>query len=65
MPMRHLRWLIADERGLATVEYAVLLSAIIVGFAVTWESLRASMVNIGEEAQKVLAPNTASGVDCQ
>jgi len=66
MHIRH--WfvtLITDEEGLATVEYAVLLSVLIVGLTVTWQPLADVMVSTGEEAEEAIAAGGLTGVGCQ
>ena len=66
MHIRH--WfvtLITDEEGLATVEYAVLLSVLIVGLSVTWQPLGDAMINTGEKTQQVIAVGGVTGVGCQ
>ncbi len=57
--------LIRDEQGLTTVEYAVLLSAIIIGMTVTWQPLLSVMVNTGEQTEQVIAAGGMTGVGCQ
>jgi len=57
--------LIRDEEGLATVEYAVLLSVLIVGLSVTWQPLGDAMINTGEKTQQVIAVGGVTGVACQ
>ncbi len=67
--MMHIRqWLmtlIRDEQGLATVEYAVLLSALIVGLTVTWQPLAGVMISTGEETEQVIAAGGVTGVSCR
>ena len=53
-----------DQQGLTTVEYALLLSAIAVGLAVTWQALGDSMVGVVDDTNEALAP-TQSGIGCQ
>ncbi len=57
--------LIRDEEGVATVEYAVLLAALIVGLSVTWQPLGDAMINAGEETQQVIAAGGVTGVSCR
>jgi len=59
------RTLIRDEEGLSTVEYAVLLSAIIVGLTVTWQPLVGVMANTGEQTEQVIAAGGLTGVGCR
>lgn len=53
-----------DEHGLTTVEYALLLSAIAVGLAVTWQALGDSMVGVVDDTNEALVPNQG-GISCQ
>ncbi len=53
--------LIRDEEGAATVEYAVLLAALIV----TWQPLGDAMINTGEKTQQIIAVGGVTGVGCQ
>ncbi len=57
--------LIRDEEGAATVEYAVLLAALIVGLSVTWQPLGDAMINTGEKTQQIIAVGGVTGVGCQ
>ena len=57
--------LIRDEQGLATVEYAVLLSAIIIGMTVTWQPLVGVMVHTSHETELAIAAGGVSGVGCR
>ncbi len=52
--------LLTDERGLTSVEYAVLLCALILGAAAIWISLRASMQTSVADTQADL--EAASGL---
>ena len=66
MQIRH--WLVAlirDEQGLSTVEYAVLLSAIIIGLTVTWQPLIGVMANTGEQTEQAIAAGGLTGVSCR
>ena len=57
--------LIRDEEGVATVEYAVLLAALIVGLSVTWQPLGDAMSNTGEKTHQVIAAGGLTGVGCR
>ena len=57
--------LIRDEEGAATVEYAVLLAALIVGLSVTWQPLGDAMANTGDKTQGLIAAGVLTGVACQ
>ena len=46
-----LRRLLTDERGVTSVEYAVLLCGLILGAAVIWTSLRVTMQTAVASAQ--------------
>jgi len=57
--------LITDEEGVATVEYAVLLSAIIIGLTVTWQPLVDVMANTSEETEQAITTGGLTGVSCR
>jgi len=57
--------LIGDEEGLTTVEYAVLLSVLVVGLTVTWQPLVDVMVTTGQETEQVIAAGGVTGVGCR
>ncbi len=66
--MHILQWfrtLIRDEQGLATVEYAVLLSAIIIGLTVTWQPIIGVMAHTSKETEQLIAAGGVSGVGCR
>lgn len=56
--------LIADDAGLTTVEYAVLLSGLIIGLCVTWQSLGDAMVGIVEDTTKAIDPPGRAALGC-
>ena len=51
---QHLRELWRDESGTATVEYALLLSAIVVGTASAWHALSAEIGDVVNSAVDTL-----------
>ena len=55
--------LITDEDGVSTVEYALLLSAIVLGLTVTWHSLGDGMVKVVGDTNEVLSP-TPQALGC-
>ncbi|MCK4323344.1 MAG: hypothetical protein KAW89_02350 [Armatimonadetes bacterium] len=58
--MRIGRWfatLIRDEEGLVTVEYAVLLSGLIVGAGAIWQVLTNALTTSAEQAAQSVTPN--------
>jgi len=66
MQIRHwLVTLIRDEEGVATVEYAVLLAALIIGLSVTWQPLGNAMINTGERTHQVISAGGVTGVSCR
>ena len=52
--------LMADEAGLTTVEYALILSVLIVGLCVTWQPLGDAMVGIAEDTAEAIDPRPKS-----
>ena len=52
-----------DEKGVVTVEYALLLSVLVVGMASVWQMLRAAIENTITNVANTLssAPGTPSG----
>ena len=50
----------ADQEGLTTVEYAVLLSGLIIGLCVTWQPLGDAMVGIAEDTAEAIDPQPKS-----
>ncbi len=53
----------SDEKGVVTVEYALLLSVLVVGMASVWQMLRAAIENTITNVANTLssAPGTPSG----
>jgi len=49
--------LIRDEEGLVTVEYAVLLSGLIVGAGAIWQVLASALATPAEQAGQSVSPN--------
>jgi len=49
--------LIRDEEGLVTVEYAVLLSGLIVGAGAIWQVLASALTTPAEQAAQSVRPN--------
>jgi Flp pilus assembly pilin Flp len=55
--LQRFRTLIRDEQGLATVEYAVLLSGLIVGAGAIWQVLTSALTTPAEQAGQSISPN--------
>ncbi len=49
--------LIADEDGLVTVEYAVLLSGLIIGAGAIWQVLASALTTPAEQAGQSVSSN--------
>ncbi len=49
--------LIRDEQGLATVEYAVLLSGLIIGAGAIWQVLTGALATPAEQAGQSVSTN--------
>ncbi len=49
--------LIRDEQGLVTVEYAVLLSGLIIGAGAIWQVLASALTTPAEQAGQSVSPN--------
>ncbi len=50
----------ADQEGLTTVEYALILSVLIVGLCVTWQPLGHAVVGIAEDTSEAIDPQPKS-----
>ena len=60
-----LRQLWKDELGLATVEYALLLSGLIVGLCATWHPLGEAVAGAVGDTTEVLTPPGQGGLACE
>lgn len=60
---KHLQELWYDEKGVVTVEYALLLAVLVVGMASVWQMLRAAVAHAVTDATNTIASGgvTASG----